>query len=163
MLVIGVDPGTQGAICLLESETGRHLFIATPQVKHIRESVDAIKLGLPNGINVDAVAIEDVHSIHNSSAKSNFQFGRNLGLLEATMHGMFRDIEYVQPKAWHKACGITFLYPFGATAEQKKKCRKEQVAEMALQLYPDAKIFGPRGGLKDGKSDALMIAHYLTL
>ncbi len=97
------------------------------------------------------------------NAKSNFQFGRNLGLLEVIIHYAFNEVEYIQPKAWQKACGIKFEYPKKATASQKSKIRKETTAARCLELYPNADIYGPRGGLMDGRADALMIAHTLTL
>ena len=37
---------------------------------------------------------------------------------------------------------------------------KKQVAEIAQSLYPTAELHGKRGGLLDGRADALMIAHY---
>jgi hypothetical protein len=48
------------------------------------------------------VVIEDVHSIFGSSSKSNFQFGRSLGILEGVVNAL--DIPYVkvQPKEWQK-------------------------------------------------------------
>jgi hypothetical protein len=41
--------------------------------------------------------------------------------------------------------------------------KKKFVASIALQLYPKAPLFGPKGGLLDGRADALMIAHYLSI
>lgn len=41
--------------------------------------------------------------------------------------------------------------------------KKKTVAAKALQLYPDAELHGPKGGLLDGRADALMIAHFLTI
>ena len=111
------------------------------------------------------IAIEDVHSLGGMSAKSNFQFGRNLGLIEAVTYladGVY-NIEYVQPKVWQKACGITFKYPLLADTATKAKWRKNWTATVAQDLYPNAELHGPKGGLKDGRADALMIAHYLKL
>ena len=98
-------------------------------------------------------------------AKSNFQFGRNLGLVEAITHlqPWADKIEYVQPKVWQKGCGIVFQYPNEMSTPHRAALRKRTVAKHALELYPKAEIYGPRGGLKDGRSDALMIAHYLRL
>ena len=63
----------------------------------------------------------------------------------------------VTPKTWQKACGIAFK-PKSAPAEKKRV-----VAAKAHQLYPSAALHGPRGGLLDGRSDALMIAHHMML
>ena len=40
---------------------------------------------------------------------------------------------------------------------------KVAVANKAEGFYPEAQLHGPLGGLLDGRSDALMIAHYLKL
>lgn len=101
---------------------------------------------------VDRVYREDVHSLFGMSAKSNFGFGRNLGIViaiaEIVSRGKFPV--KVTPKVWQKFIGVTVKGP----------AIKKQVAEIALQLYPTANILGKRGGLLDGRSDALMIAHY---
>ena len=109
------------------------------------------------------VGIEDVHSMGGMSAKSNFQFGRNLGFVETLAHLSSPTVEYVQPKVWQKACGIEFIYSKGMSPAQKSVLRKQTVAATAQLIYPDAELYGARGGLKDGRADALMIAHFLRL
>ena len=164
MIVLGIDPGSQGALCFLDPSTDHTEFIDTPDTKQLWESLqyieDYLKIKAPRYI-----AIEDVHSLGGMSAKSNFQFGRNLGLIEALIHtcNCEDDVIYVQPKFWQKTCEIVFSYRSDMTTQQKAKLRKTTIAAKAISLYPDAKIYGPKGGLKDGRSDALMIAHYLKL
>jgi hypothetical protein len=158
MLFCGIDPGTQGALCLLDPWDKTCEFIDTPNSKNLWQSLQDIdswfRINTPHHI-----AIEDVHSMGGMSAKSNFQFGRNLGLVEAVTYlsDCENDIEYVQPKVWQKACGIKF--PKGSSSRE----RKEITALIAGTLYPNAELYGPKGGLKDGRADALMIAHYLYL
>jgi len=163
MVVIGVDPGASGALCSLDSCTKEIKFHSTPQSKNLFDSIGAILNWLSTQHIPTIVAIEDVHSMGGMSAKSNFQFGRNLGLIEALIHSWSNQVEYVQPKVWQKACGISFIYPERLKAIKRGKIRKMTTAARALELYPGADIYGPKGGLKDGRSDALMIAHYLTL
>lgn len=163
-LILGIDPGTQGALCFLDPTTGKTEFIDTPNTKKLWESLvnieDRLRINAPRYI-----AIEDVHSLGGMSAKSNFQFGRNLGLIESLIHlcGCEDDVIYVQPKVWQKTCGVEFKYTSGMTTAEKAKLRKFTVAADARILYPTAQLYGPKGGLKDGRSDALMIAHYLRL
>lgn len=59
-------------------------------------------------------------------------------------------LDRVTPKKWQKFIGVT----------AKGDAIKKNVAEIAARLYPNAQLHGPRGGLLDGRSDALMIAHY---
>jgi hypothetical protein len=86
------------------------------------------------------------------SAKSNFTFGRNLGSIHAIaeINCFGRIPSTVAPKVWQKFAGVT----------AKGKWIKKEVAQIATKLYPTANIRGKRGGLLDGRSDALMIAHY---
>jgi len=162
MLVIAIDPGKKGALCSLDTYYGVHEFHHCPDPPKVKiNNVDLFLRTYAKGAAY--VAIEDVHSIFGASAKSNFQFGRNLGMVEALAHLHSLDVEYIQPKAWQELCGIKFIYPKKATANAKLKIRKEATAARCLALYPGAKIFGPRGGLMDGRADALMIAHAITV
>ena len=101
---------------------------------------------------VFAVVIEDVHSLFGMSAKSNFGFGKNIGIAHAIAEIITRgtDIHTVTPKVWQHAAGVT----------KTGRDIKVQVAKLALQLYPSANIYGKNNGLIDGRSDAIMIAHY---
>ena len=99
---------------------------------------------------VQMVMIENVHSIFGSSAKSNFNFGFNTGIMHGLIRGQGLSLDMVQPKAWQKHVGVT----------KKGKEIKKEVAAIATRLFPMAEIYGPKGGLKDGRSDALMVASY---
>ena len=101
---------------------------------------------------INTVWLENVHSLYGMSAKSNFSFGRNFGIALAiaklgTSDGL---IQQVTPKIWQKYVGVT----------AKGKAIKQQVAKIAQYLYQQAELHGKRGGLLDGRSDALMIAYY---
>jgi hypothetical protein len=92
------------------------------------------------------------------SAKSNFQFGRNLGLIEALVCiWNWEKLLYVQPKVWQKGNGIVF--PKGSSPTDRKRITTDR----AKELYPRSvhDFYGPKGGLKDGRVDALMIAHFI--
>jgi len=144
---IACDPGGKGATCLLVPNESIIEFI-----DHKTPILDMkIKLGeWTNEYDVKMIMIEDVHSIFGASAKSNFNFGFNVG----TMHGLFRatgiGLDLVQPKAWQKYIGV----------KKKGKEIKKEVAQITQRLYPLADITGPKGGLLDGRSDALMIAYF---
>ena len=86
------------------------------------------------------------------SAKSNFGFGRNFGIAFAIAGVAVSGgpVQQVTPKVWQKYIGVT----------AKGKAVKQQVAKIAQYLYPQAELHGKRGGLLDGRSDALMIAYY---
>lgn len=99
--------------------------------------------------------IEEVHSIFGVSAKANFNFGYNVGLVNTLALCSGNMVDKITPKKWQKAVGVK--------STSKGKDIKKDVAGICSRLYPDIKIYGPKGGLDDGKSDALMIAHYCYL
>lgn len=148
--VFGIDPGAKGAICLFDPVSGTIEFRDTSD--NPVEIFEWVQSCIP-AYNVRIAGIEDVHSIFGMSAKSNFGFGFNVGL----MHGIFRasglGLDTAKPKVWQKAVGVPV----------KSKNVKKEVANICGRLYPKVPIYGPRGGLKDGRSDALMIAHYFSL
>ena len=88
--------------------------------------------------------------MHGMSAKSNFGFGKNLGIVTAIAEIASNTVNTVTPKIWQKYIGVTV----------KGKAIKKEVAKIAQGLYPNAELYGKRGGLLDGRADALMIAHY---
>ncbi|MCP3674988.1 MAG: hypothetical protein GY829_11040 [Gammaproteobacteria bacterium] len=159
-IFIGVDPGATGYICLLRPSTSEAYFISN-SFDHPSQIFNEVKAHL-QGFHCPMIMIEDVHSIFGASAKSNFQFGRNVGLIHGILGITHIGIDLVSPKLWQKEVGIKIPGPKfkGAT---RKKMLKQAVADTCKRLYPAVNIYGLRGGLIDGKSDALMIAHYCYL
>jgi len=105
--------------------------------------------------------IEEVHSLGNMSAKSNFSFGWNVGELHTLLQCLGMPYDMVQPKKWQSTVGIKV--PIKFKGPERAKRLKKATAEKCEQLYPGCDIYGPKGGLKDGRSDALMIAHFCRL
>jgi hypothetical protein len=154
---IGIDPGASGYICLLVPSTGLVYWIqnnSTPKQ-------------LMNWVNeanrvfvIPKIMLEQVASIPKSSAKSNFGFGFNYGTISTICRLTDIGLDYVRPQVWQKTIGLA----------PKSTSIKKDIAAIAERLYPsisfvpgapvDKSIYGPKGGLQDGKSDSLMIAHY---
>ena len=100
--------------------------------------------------DIHMIMIEKVHAIQGTSAGSNFKFGYNVGMINALAEASGIGVDHITPKMWQKKIGVT----------KKGPAIKKEVAQIAERLYPGAQIKGPRGGLLDGRSDALCIAHY---
>ena len=149
MFTVGIDPGSSGAIAVLDSLNPDSIALLDLK-KH---SIITIHEWLVEELDYHPSIfwIEDVHSMHGMSAKSNFRFGKNIGMITAVAE-LFRNelSNTVTPKVWQKYIGVT----------AKGKAIKKQVAKIAQYLYPQAELHGKRGGLLDGRSDALMIAYY---
>ncbi len=149
MRVCGIDPGANGAIAILDSKNPDS--VALLDLK--KTTINNIHNWLHSQLRFrdSEIWIEDIHSMYGMSAKSNFSFGRNLGSILAITE-LLKGVppKTVTPKIWQKYIGVT----------AKGKAIKKQVAKIAQYLYPQAELHGKRGGLLDGRSDALMIAYY---
>jgi len=147
MRVCGIDPGTNGAIAVLDSKNPDSVALLDLNKNSIYETTEWL-----HNKKVDTIWLENVHSLYGMSAKSNFGFGRNFGIAFAIAKLAVSDgpVQQVTPKVWQKYIGVI----------AKGKAIKKQVAEIANILYPVANLYGKRGGLLDGRADALMIAHY---
>lgn len=144
---IGIDPGNKGYLCALIPESNKVSFMEN-NAKPI-DIVNWLK-SVEKMCNIKVIMIENVHAIQGSSAKSNFSFGFNTGLITGITQTFGIMFDKVNPKAWQKFIGVT----------KKGLTLKHDVADICERLYPNITIRGPRGGLQDGKSDSLMIAHF---
>jgi hypothetical protein len=159
MLIAGIDPGVNGAIAVLDSENPDSVALLDLKMKNIIDIWEWLQDKRRGqwydwDLKIQAkiiIWIEDIHSMYGMSAKSNFSFGKNLGIVTAITE-IFTELppNTVTPKVWQKYVGVT----------AKGKAIKQQVAKIAQYLYPQAELHGKRGGLLDGRSDALMIAYY---
>jgi hypothetical protein len=147
MLICGIDPGANGAIAVLDSTNPDSIALLDLNKASIYQA--AVWLHTQQ---VSTVWLESVHSLYGMSAKSNFGFGRNFGIAFAIAKMGTSDgpIDQVTPKVWQKYIGVTV----------KGKGIKQEVCKIAQQFYPNVELHGKKGGLLDGRADALMIAHY---
>ena len=104
MGIISTDPGQSGSTCYLPSSGGDVLFLDHKQ-NDIVEVHRWIEQRLLQG--VEYCIIEDVHSLFGMSAKSNFSFGRNLGVMTTLLELTQLPVHKVQPKVWQKYLGCT--------------------------------------------------------
>jgi len=156
MQYLGIDPGARGALCLLDpfsNTTFLDLTLSNPAM----QVYDFVRSRF-YGQNPCVVALEDVHSLPGMSAKSNFTFGGMFWRIRTILECANVKYEFVQPKVWQAAVGAPTRKFLGDEMDLKTA-----VADLAFGYYPDAELYGPKGGLLDGRSDALMIAHYLKL
>jgi hypothetical protein len=153
-VMLGVDPGTKGYIAILR--------IADRDVEFISNDLPPYDIylelkKLEDKYEVVGVGLEKVHSIPKSSATSNFKFGYNVGSITALVSTMDTSIYEITPIQWQRYIGLSI--PRSLKGNYRKKRIKKGVGEICSKLYPNAPIRGIKGGLLDGKSDSLMIAH----
>lgn len=145
MLYLGIDPGNNGSLCILDN---RQISFIDYKDKALRGYIQHIK-----DLNKDniVVAVEEVNSMPKQGVKSTFTFGTNYGLIQGMLQALEIPYILVKPQIWQKK----LLIP--------AKSDKKKIASIILNIYPNALIYGVRGGLLDGRSDSLCIAHYMKL
>ena len=145
MVYIGIDPGAKGCMCLIDN--GKLAF----KDFDLKEYSSTLKaLCSPYDTEL-MVAVEKVHAMPGQGVSSSFSFGQRLGELEGMLTALQIPYELVAPKDWQKACGIP------------AKSDKKGIASVMQKLYPTAELYGNKGGLRDGRSDALGLAHFIRL
>lgn len=169
---VGIDVGKNGGIVIIDSD-GEVTTMATPKVNKdeidIHQIVEVLSALKENGNKVH-IAIEDVHSIFGVGAKSNFQFGRALGILEGVVIGLGISFTKVAPKTWQKEMWMG-VKPVEINTGKKTKDgntkfkidTKGTSLLAAKRLYPDLDLRATERSKKahDGIVDALLIATFV--
>ena len=144
-IYIGVDPGTTGAIAMLNPNGGIYLiwdlqFIDGVMQPTFKKLFDLLRLKVQHV----RVYIEKQQPFPNTAAKSNFQAGRGYGALEGAFIAQDIELNYVLPRVWKKTLGLS--------------PNKEQSREMANELWPDAGLFNRK--MDHNRAEACLVAHY---
>ena len=158
---VGIDPGFSGAVGSI-SEDGSDVWVCDMPVKmrgktkkykvlDCRRLYDVLQA---SGMFCGVVGLEDPTTRPGEGAERAARFGRQLGMLEMALTLAGADFELIAPALWKGRLGL---------AGKETDRRSEQGHELFKRFYPDheALLYGPRGGLKDGRLDALLIAHWL--
>ena len=164
---IGVDPGKTGSIVVIDEK--KNMIICNIQtvgkeidIHHISRFLNAYKE------NSHAV-IEDVHSIFGAGAKSNFQFGRALGIIEGIICSLSIPFTKVAPKKWQAEMWEGVRPVLLPTGKKKKdgsvKTKIDTKATSAIackRLFPNTDFRPTERSKKDhnGAIDAALIAVY---
>lgn len=162
--IISADPGFTGAVVIINPN--REVFtLKTPLLNDDIDSNKIIEFIKNFGTVEFTGIIEDVHSVFNSSAKSNFQFGRALGIIEGIFAGLGIKFIKIQPKVWQKQMfsGIEIIKKLDKGKE--KTDTKAMALQAVKKLYPDVNLLPTPRCKKpsDGIVDAILIAEYARL
>lgn len=150
MIVLGIDPGANGALAFLQD--GRLLGLVdmpTMTVKRgTREVREVNAPGLATVVNAygaDAAYIEQVGAMPGQGVSSMFAFGRAVGVLEGALAAAGIPVTKVPPQTWQRAMRV--------------RGGKDGARERAMQLFPKhADMFERKKD--DGRADAILIASY---
>lgn len=165
--VLGIDPGITGAVAVLLDGQTVHGFLDVPilQVEvggKKRKQLDEGRLfhlmsGLvetlksQHGGRVSAI-LEHVHAMPKNGSIGNFNLGQSYGSWRMLLAALDVSFEVVPPQRWQKVV-------IG------KRVTDQALVALASQWYPSARtdLYGPMGGLRLGRADALLLARYGSL
>lgn len=140
---LGVDPGKQGCACLLT--TDGPLFSDWSNEIDMQATLELWQ----RDYTIQGAVLEQVSAMRGQGVTSMFSFGANYGWWKCALQWMRISWREVRPQTWQRAVGIT------------PKSGKQGAYIVASRLYPTAELTGPKGGIKDGRADALLLAHYI--
>jgi hypothetical protein len=100
--------------------------------------------------------LEDVHMRPGEGAETARNFGMGLGYIEMALISCKAKFGKIAPSLWTGRLGLSGKGKEGWYDERWK---------LAELFYPDflKKLTGPRGGKRDGRLDALLIAHWMRV
>lgn len=152
MIILGIDPGLSGALCLMGDVTHHSEIIDIPTFslsrngKNKRE-VDAI--GLSNAINehlpIKHCFIEQVGAMPGQGVSSVFAFGKSYGVIIGVLAARGIPVTYVHPRVWKKALGVP-------AAKDGARARASQLLPRLSAKWSRAK--------DDGRAEAALIAYW---
>jgi hypothetical protein len=168
--VAGGDPGKSGAIVLVPVGGGELIYFPTPTIANRELDILAI-IQFLNDYKDSIVhfAVEEVHAIFGSSAKSTFEFGGAYYSLRTALAAVGIPHTLVQPKKWQAVAweGVQPIKnPTGRVTKKGNPVMKTDTKATSLlaarRLYPKETFLAtPRSKVPhDGLVDAALIAYY---
>lgn len=170
MNYIGIDPGKSGGIAVITDGSLEKLYT----IPTIGKEVDIRQLSeILKKYYDHTVAIEMVHSMHQMSANSNFQFGFVCGIIEGLVSGLNMKYVKVSPKMWqeiifrgipvHRKPSTTEIMKSGAKKVTTGRIDTKKMSLIsAKRLFPNETFLATdRSSVPhDGLYDAANIAEY---
>jgi crossover junction endodeoxyribonuclease RuvC len=163
MLIAGIDPGLDGAICFMDASACSVVaIIGMPTLtlakgKGSKREISARTLAIEIGRQLDDrpvghAFLERVASSPQMGVTSAFNFGRGYGVIEGIIAGLGWPLTYVTPQKWKAFLGV----PRDKDDARAKACQL---------LAPHAELWTPRRGVFDsaqasGRAEAALIALY---
>jgi len=154
MIVLGLDPGLDGAYAFYSPDTGYLSVHDTPTMGDKKKrSINAAQLAsdirchLPFPISPFGVTafVEDVHAMQGWGSGSVFRFGESKGVLFGVLGALGIPIFRVAPQTWKKKFGLS---------RDKGASRKLIIEMFPKQADRFARV------MDDNRAEAALIAKY---
>jgi hypothetical protein len=157
---MGIDPGREGAFGVLSTNDGElwepDVWDMSPTTNRGIDLIwanDLLSRFMTSGV---LVILESNTARPGEVPDYAMRFGWQTGNLEALLYAKGFETRLVPPNLWTGRLGLPGKTHHGSI---------EQRAAMWDELYPEHKemVRGPKGGLKDGRLDALLMAEWLRM
>lgn len=158
MKYVGIDPGANGGIAIIESINGEIVGVELFKFpKKDEELADLLAKAIPV---VDyACWLEHVHAMPNQGVVSTFTFGKNFGVVCGILIANNVNFSFVRPQYWQKILAIDPRRKgvsrgsdgFLRIDNETKSEWKDRLKKTAKRMYPELRI-------TLNTADALLIA-----
>ena len=156
MKIIGIDPGLNGAIAILEDNKVLDILDmpVMPEGKKNKRQLNSAQLVKYIKDNLDEkskeiiVVVEQVNAMPGQGVTSMFNFGQTFGAIKGICAALGLPIFFVRPAKWKKYFGLI-------------NSSKDASRTKAIEMYPS--LSDQLSKKKDvNKSDAILIARFYS-
>ena len=155
MKIIGIDPGLNGAIAVLQNNKVKEIFDVPvmPEGKKNKRQLNSAQLvKLLKDIIADSeevvVIVENVSAMPGQGVTSMFNFGQTFGAIKGICAALGLPIFFVRPAKWKKHFDLI-------------NSSKDASRTKAIEMYPS--LSDQLSKKKDvNKSDAILIARFYS-
>lgn len=168
---IGIDPGKDGAIAVL-NDVGEVILVSkSPQIGSEFDSHGMSHLieqfYLNEKYNLVHVVLEDIHATHIGGNTSSFTMGEGKGLWRGILSALSAPFSLIQPKEWQKRIWVNTLkqYKLSESGKTQVVDTKKTSLLVCKHLFPKQNLLASSRSKNthDGIVDALLIAYYCYL
>lgn len=151
MRLWGIDPGLNGALCLMDTSVPELSLFPMPTLATKKSKREVMPFMIADILLQDTKApvwIEQVGARPGQGVVSMFNFGKNYGMLFGVVAGLQMPVSSVTPQTWKK--------------QLKLQPGKDASRAKAMELFPH---YSEEFSLKkdDGKAEACLIATWASL
>ena len=153
MIIIGIDPGVSGAICILTDGKITEIYEMPTMIDGKKNKKQVNGAEVTNIINKELVnekdinvVIEHVSAMPGQGVTSMFNFGQSFGVLKGICAALKLPVHFIRPVKWKKHFNLI---------NTEKDASRTKVIEVFP--YISSKISKKKDG---NKADAILIARF---
>jgi crossover junction endodeoxyribonuclease RuvC len=155
MIIIGIDPGINGAISIIENKKVLEVYDTPTMIdgKKNKRQINSAQVTniIKEILNKDKeviVVVEQVNAMPGQGVSSMFNFGQSFGVIKGICAALGLPIYFVRPSKWKKYFNLI-------------KTNKDASRTKVIEVYPE--ISSKLHRKKDSnRADAILIALYFN-